>query len=534
MVEPFQWYSLLSVGTSAVALGLAGYVLKRTPNRPAANQFVTAMVFFLLAAIFAYLLRASFSYYGPNVDAALFYARLFYFFHMLAVGFTAAFVGSYFYGFQIMGRRFVNLELQISLLVIAIVVSAQVTEVELEGAYGVVIESRAATLSLAVASTAYMLTAVLAIIRTLVRNKDAIVRRQSAVMLAGILVHGAAAESYAYLRIYADSYPPPILTATALLMAASFAFAIARYKMFVVTPKKEEPIPVPAKFPVKAGHAYLVPEKKPDLSLRALSEAAHHGSMALIISRAPPDTVREDFDLEGSPILWLTATTGQNHVPPTHLDLLEDLVLRFAAEWEHAVVAIDGLEYLMVYHDFGRLMRSLHKMRDAVTGKGGVFLVSANPSSMEDREAASLDREFERLPVPSTIQTVEDVFLIHESGLLISHATRRLKPETDRDTMAGMLTAIMSFARVSFSEGEGELRRLELGPKTVVLERGENIILAVVFNGPTPPEVDSELRAFLYRAERRYGAKLEKWNGAVDEVKELHAMAQKMVGRLLA
>lgn len=533
MVELVQWYSLLSIGTSAIAVGLAAFVVKRTPNRPAGNLFVTAMVFFLLAAIAAYLLRASDVYYGATPDSALVFGRVFYFFHMLAVGFTAAFVGSHFYGFQILSRRFVNLGLQISLLIVAIFVSAQVSAVEAQGVFGVVVQSPAATGWLAVFSTGYMLTAVAALARTLQANKDPTVRKQATVMLAGILLHGAAAEAYAYYRIYANAYPPPILTATALVMAATFAFAIARYRMFVVMPKREAAVPVPRKFQVRPGRAYLVREKAPNLALRALSEAAHRGSMALVVTRMPPATVREEFDLEGSPILWLTASVGRNHVPPTHMDILEDLVTAFAGQWRGCVVAVDGLEYLGNFHDFERVLRTIGKIRDAVTANEGIFLVSANTTVLDERELALLEREFERFPGPATVEAVEDVFLIHESGLLISHAARRLKPESDRDTMAGMLTAIMNFAKVSFSESGGELRRLELGEKTVVLERGQKLIMAVVFAGDATGSVDSELRAFLWRAERRYGPLLDRWSGRVDEVTELHAMTQRMCDRLL-
>jgi len=523
MVDVPELNSLLALSTSAASLGLAVLVLRRTPNRPAGNTFVTAMVFFFLSTVFTYLIREAFQYQPFDPDRALMYKRIFYFFHMLAVGYTAAFVGSYFYGFQVFSRRFVNLGMQVGLLVVAVLISAQVTT----------LRSPSALWGLAIFATLYMLSALIAILRTLWKNKDPVVRKQASLFLLGIIVHGTGAESYAYFRLYTTAFPPPWLTATALIMVGCFAFAIARYQMFVVTPKREEPVPVPQKYTLRPGHAYLVAERTPELALRALADAVHHGRTGLVISRAPPDAIREDFDVAGVPVLWLTTSVGRNHVPPTHLDLLEDVVTKFAGQWGNSVVCFDGIEYLANYHDFGRVMRTLHAIRDAVTGKGGVLLVSTNTGSMEERETSILDRELEPLPVPSRIQSVEDVFLIHESGLLISHAARRLKPEADRDTMAGMLTAIMNFARLSFSEGQSDLRLLELGEKTVVLERGKNLILAVAILGKASPQIDAELRTFLYRAERRYGPLLERWNGSLEEVADLHAMTQKMVGRLL-
>src|SRR5205823_13077406 len=109
MVEASQWYSLISVGSSSLALLAAAYVVRKIPNRRAGDTFVLAMVFFVLAGSLAYLLRTSTLYYyesnsGP-LAYALAYARLFYFLHMLAVAFTASFIGQYFLGFARMRRR---------------------------------------------------------------------------------------------------------------------------------------------------------------------------------------------------------------------------------------------------------------------------------------------------------------------------------------------------------------------------------------------------------------------------------------------
>src|SRR5881296_2832111 len=221
MVEASQWYSLISVGSSSLALLAAAYVVRKIPNRRAGDTFVLAMVFFVLAGTFAYLLRTStLDYYGTN-SGPLAIARLFYFFHMLAVGFTASFIGQYFLGFEIMRRRLVNLFLQVSLLIVAIGVTTQVTELENEyGGIGVVVEDTWARGSLALFATLFMSTALAVLVRTLLRNKDPIVRKQAILMTAGVVIHGTGAESYAYLRIFTDLYPPPYLTITAFAMAA--------------------------------------------------------------------------------------------------------------------------------------------------------------------------------------------------------------------------------------------------------------------------------------------------------------------------
>src|SRR5438552_3221265 len=256
------------------------------PNRRAGDTFVVAMVFFVLAGSFAYLLRTSTLYYYEANSGPLAYARLFYFFHMLAVGFTASFIGQYFLGFALMRRRVVNLFLQVSLLVVAVGVTLQVNTVGSDySGIGVVVKDVWATGSLALFATIYMSTALAVLLRTLIRNKDPIVRKQTVFMTVGVVAHGVMAETHAISRIFLALYLPPVLTITALTMAACFAFAVWRYQMLVVTPRKEEPVALPRRFDLKAGRGYLFRERRPRLVFLALAESVRHGAIGLLARR---------------------------------------------------------------------------------------------------------------------------------------------------------------------------------------------------------------------------------------------------------
>src|SRR5437879_10355275 len=116
MVEASQWYSLISIASSSVAVAVSAYVVRKIPNRRAGDTFVLAMVFFVLAGTFAELLRTStLNYYGSN-SGPVAIARLFYFFHMLAVGFTPSRIGQYFLGFSLLRLRQLNLLLRVPVL----------------------------------------------------------------------------------------------------------------------------------------------------------------------------------------------------------------------------------------------------------------------------------------------------------------------------------------------------------------------------------------------------------------------------------
>src|SRR2546426_1077132 len=443
MVEASQWYSLISVGSSSLALLAAAYVVRKIPNRRAGDTFVVAMVFFVLAGTFAYLLRTSkLDYYGTN-SGPLAIARLFYFFHMLAVGFTASFIGQYFLGFEIMRRRLVNLFLQVSLLIVAIGVTTQVTELKNEyGGIGVVVEDTWARGSLALFATLFMSTAVAVLVRTLIRNKDPIVRK---------------------------------------------------------------------------------------LAFLAVAEAVRLGALGLVITRRTPTEVRDDYDLQATPILWLTSAVGQNRIPPTNPELLERLVREFVAAQPKAVVVLEGIEYLANYLEAARVVRLLNTVRDLVTAGDGTLLASADPAALDEATAAVLDREFEPLAVPEKVgYEVEDVFVIEGGGLLLTHASRSDGADVDPDVMAGMLTPVMNFARLCLARGAGELRRLQPRDPTPVIQRSPQFIPPVPLPRQTPGEVQEEMRIFLERAERRYDPIMARWTGDPQEFPGLQAMTSRL------
>ena len=312
-------------------------------------------------------------------------------------------------------------------------------------------------------------------------------------------------------------------------MAGCFALAVLRYKMLVVTPQKEEPIKLPRRFELKGGRAYLFRERRPKLVFLALAEAVRHGSLGLVITRRAPMEVREDYDLPATAIVWLTSSLGQNHLAPMPPEMLERVVREFVAKQPAAVVALEGVEYMANYVGTERLVRCLHTVRDLATSSGGVLLVSADLGALQEPITAMLERDFEPLALPAKIGgSVEDVFVIDGSGVLLTHASRGEEADTDPDVMAGMLTAIMNFARVSFAEGSDELRRLELGKKTVVIERSPRFILAVSVAGLAPAEMREEMRVFLERAERRYGPLMSSWSGDVGAVAGLQAMTSRL------
>lgn len=109
---------------------------------------------------------------------------------------------------------------------------------------------------------------------------------------------------------------------------------------------------------------------------------------------------------------------------------------------------------------------------------------------------------------------VDEVFLIHQSGLLIVHLSKSLKSEKDRDVVAGMLTAVQSFILDAFANGPSrELRQMDFGKRKILLQKGFHSYLAVIVRGRRPAGFTSRMRRALGTVERAYWQSIATWDG---------------------
>jgi uncharacterized repeat protein (TIGR01451 family) len=114
---------------------------------------------------------------------------------------------------------------------------------------------------------------------------------------------------------------------------------------------------------------------------------------------------------------------------------------------------------------------------------------------------------------------IEEVFLVYKDGVLLYHLSRSLSKDKDEDVLSGMLTAVTAFVRDAFVYGEHrELHQLDFGDYRILIERGRNLYLAVVYAGKNVSRIRKRVRSVLDQIELTHGQVLEKWDGDMDSV----------------
>jgi Zn-finger nucleic acid-binding protein len=118
---------------------------------------------------------------------------------------------------------------------------------------------------------------------------------------------------------------------------------------------------------------------------------------------------------------------------------------------------------------------------------------------------------------------IDEIFLVHEAGILVAHATRRLKPDQDDNILSAMLVAIQGFVQESFKdEADARLKEIAFGSRRILLERGEHVLLAVV----VADDVDvsqadlertrGEMHEVIMVVENDFREVLKEWDGLME------------------
>lgn len=115
-------------------------------------------------------------------------------------------------------------------------------------------------------------------------------------------------------------------------------------------------------------------------------------------------------------------------------------------------------------------------------------------------------------------------YFVTPDGMMISRYERE-QSGLDADIFSSMLSAVDNFVKDSFQQQSGETKEenpkeglniLQRGENTIQLSRGENGVLAVIYEGSVSDEIESDIDELNSRIHQKYNSELAKWNGKMN------------------
>jgi len=124
---------------------------------------------------------------------------------------------------------------------------------------------------------------------------------------------------------------------------------------------------------------------------------------------------------------------------------------------------------------------------------------------------------------------IEEVFVVHTSGVLLYHLGRSMKAadDKDKDVLGSMFTVVQDFVRDSFHYSQDrDLNRLEFGDYKILIERGPNLYLAVASSSDVD-QLATRARHAVDEIEQKFGSELAQFSGKMEPILGIRDLVKK-------
>ncbi len=172
-----------------------------------------------------------------------------------------------------------------------------------------------------------------------------------------------------------------------------------KFKFKSLFGKKDEKssTPVYRKLNLKSGKAYIVMEKKPQRVYEGFVVEVNEGKSGMVVTSDHPKSIREKWDLEKTPIIWLTSRAGKAYIDPSKLGSITSYISQFIENSKNSLILIDGLEVLTLNNEFNQVLKMINQIDDLLVENNSTLLISLNSQVLDQKDLALMQRNKEIL-----------------------------------------------------------------------------------------------------------------------------------------
>jgi len=166
-----------------------------------------------------------------------------------------------------------------------------------------------------------------------------------------------------------------------------------------ITPVSEVGVEAEMKYQLEQGFMYIVEEEKPEKSFDVFLDLVKHGSQGLYISRQNPTRIREKYQLEKTPNIWLTRAkiSEGNCISPDELAKLYKTTENFVRQADDGVIFFEGLEYLIAQNGFQPALKFIQSLNDVIMVHPSRLIVIVDPLTLDTKELHIFRRDMKTI-----------------------------------------------------------------------------------------------------------------------------------------
>jgi archaellum biogenesis ATPase FlaH len=188
----------------------------------------------------------------------------------------------------------------------------------------------------------------------------------------------------------------PLTMFALIIMAMFMAYAIGKYKLFVIEAVTEEMTDAIEKVDIKPGLSYMFKGRDKSMPYMAFRNlVSEYPGLCLTIDH--PRKVRKRYHLEKIPIIWLsTVTSEEKTVDPYRLDFEIDYTLHsFMQENRDTVVIVDGFSYLASANGQQKTMEFLKTINDVAASTNSTLIMAVDDETLDEKSISMLAGTFD-------------------------------------------------------------------------------------------------------------------------------------------
>ncbi len=189
------------------------------------------------------------------------------------------------------------------------------------------------------------------------------------------------------------SLPDILFFCSYTTLAIGFAMIIrSRQQFSSIMPEPERMADNARPITLEAKKTYIVWGGDGKRAYEIMMEALDTGLEGLIISRRHPNTIREQYGLKKTAVLWLSATASHDVINPANVGILTDAVIRFVEHGSNTIVLFDGFESLVTYNDFRKALLVVDHLKDVAAYRKSRLILVIDRMTLTDKEAALVEK----------------------------------------------------------------------------------------------------------------------------------------------